>query len=430
MVDARRSTVPPITSQDEKFPVRWTICALLFFATALNYLDRQVLSLLAKTLETRLGWTSLQYGYITGVFQASYAVGLLGSGYAMDRIGTRKAFTIGVTLWSLAAIAHAAASSVLTFSVARAFLGLGEAANFPACIKTVAEWFPKKERALATGLFNAGTNVGAIVAPLTVPLLALTFGWRTAFVATGALGFLWLFFWQRMYHKPEAHPRISHLELAYIRGDPGHVGEQVSWIQLFRHRETWAFTLAKALTDPVWWFYLFWLPKYLQETFGLALMQLVIPTMLVYTASALGSVLGGGLSLRLINRGWSINSARKSVLLVCALCVVPVLCAPYSKNLWLVVALIGLATAAHQGWSANLFTISSDMFPLGVVGGIVGIGMMAGALGGMLMQVTTGYIVQETHSYLPVFLFSGSAYLVALAIIQWLAPKLDPVELH
>jgi ACS family hexuronate transporter-like MFS transporter len=385
--------------------------------------------MLAKTLETSIGWTSIQYGYITGAFQATYAIGLLGGGYLMDRLGTRKGYSIAVSVWSLAAIAHAAATSAFSFGVARSFLGLGEAANFPACIKTVAEWFPKKERALATGIFNAGTNIGAVVAPLTVPWLALTFGWQMAFIATGALGFVWLIFWLLLYHKPEAHPRISSGELAHIQSDPADPEGTVSWISLLPRRETWAFVLGKFLTDPVWWFYLFWLPKYLQEKFSLGLMQIVWPTLIVYNAASIGSVGGGWLSSRLIKGGMSINFARKTVMLICALCMLAVLYAPFSTNLWLVVGLISLATAAHQGWSANLFTLASDMFPRRAVGSVVGIGATGGAIGGVLIQITTGYVVQRTHSYLPLFIFAGIAYVAALAIIHSLSPKLEPVTL-
>ncbi|GAC1701418.1 MAG: MFS transporter [Candidatus Acidiferrum sp.] len=417
------SSAKPQTSH-----VRWTICALLFFATTINYLDRQVLSMLAKTLETSIGWTSIQYGYITGAFQAAYAIGLLGAGYMMDRIGTRKGYSAAVTVWSLAAIAHAAATSAVMFGVARALLGFGEAANFPACIKTVAEWFPKKERALATGIFNAGTNIGAVVAPLTVPWIAVKFGWQMAFIATGALGFIWLAFWLLLYHKPEEHPRISAAELAYIQSDPSDSPGTVSWLRLFPHRETWAFTLGKFLTDPVWWFYLFWLPKYLQERFGLALLQIILPTLIVYNAASIGSIGGGWLSSRLIKTGHSVNFARKITMLICALCVLPVLYAPFSKNLWQVVGLIGLATAAHQGWSANIFTLPSDMFPRRAVGSVVGIGATGGAIGGVLIQITTGYVVQLTHSYMPLFVFAGLAYIAALGVIHALTPKLSPVD--
>jgi ACS family hexuronate transporter-like MFS transporter len=424
-VNSTTFSVKPATSH-----VRWTICALLFFATTINYLDRQVLSMLAKTLETSIGWTSIQYGYITGAFQAAYAIGLLGGGYLMDRLGTRKGYSIAVSVWSLAAIAHAAATSAFSFGVARSFLGFGEAANFPACIKTVAEWFPKKERALAVGIFNAGTNVGAVVAPLTVPWLAFTYGWQMAFIVTGALGFIWLIFWLLLYHRPENHPRISNSELAYIQSDPPDPVGSISWSRLLPRRQTWAFAIGKFLTDPVWWFYLFWLPKYLQERFGLSLMQVVIPTLIVYNAASIGSIGGGWLSSGLIKRGATINSARKTAMLICALCMLPVLYAPFSTNLWLVVALISLATSAHQGWSANLFTLASDMFPRRAVGSVVGIGATGGAIGGVLLQITTGHVVQQTHSYLPLFVFAGLAYIVALGTIHWLSPNLEPVELR
>jgi len=417
-----------VAFRPEASRVRWTICSLLFFATTINLLERQVLSMLAKTLEVKIGWTSLQYGYMTGAFQATYAIGLLGAGYLMDRFGTRKGFSVAVTVWSLAAIAHAAASTAFTFGIARAFLGLGESANFPACIKTVAEWFPKKERALATGIFNAGTNVGPIVAILTVPWLTAAFSWQAAFIATGALGFVWLVFWLLLYRPPEQHPGISQAELAYIQSDPPDRTQAVSWRRLFEHKETWAFTIAKFLTDPVTWFFLFWLPKYLQEQFGLGLMQVIPPTLVVYNVASVGSVAGGWLPLHLIKRGWSVNAARKTVLLLSALCVVPVVAAPFSRSLWLVVVLVSLASAGHKGWSANLWTTASDMFPRRAVGSVAGIGTSAGAFGGVLIQVATGFIVQRTHSYLPLFVFSGLAYVTALAVLQRLAPRLDPVE--
>ncbi|HEV3198457.1 MAG TPA: MFS transporter [Bryobacteraceae bacterium] len=409
--------------------LRWIVCALLFFATTINYVDRQVLSILAKTLETSIGWDSIQYGFITAAFQAAYAIGLLCAGRLIDRLGTRTGYAIAVAVWSFAAIAHSAAVSAFTFGIARALLGLGEAANFPACIKTVAEWFPKSERALATGIFNSGANIGAVVAPLVVPWLAVTYGWQSAFIATGALGFLWLAFWLLVYHKPEEHPGISARELGYIQSDPPDKATSYPWAGLFPKRETWAFAIGKGMTDPVWWFYLFWFPKYLQETFGLTLQQIVLPTLVVYNICSIGSIGGGWLSSGLIQRGWSVNSARKTAMLICAIGVVPVLYAPYSKSLWVVVALVGLATAAHQGWSANLFTTVSDMFPRAAVGSVVGIGGTLGAVASVGMQIGTGYIVQLTHSYLPLFLIAGSAYLVALAIIHSLSPKLAPAEL-
>jgi ACS family hexuronate transporter-like MFS transporter len=409
--------------------VRWTVCALLFFATTTNYLDRQVLSILAKTLETSIGWNSVQYGYITGAFQAAYGIGLLFAGRWMDRIGTRRGYAIAVGLWSLAAISHAAAVSAVTFGIARAALGLGEAANFPACIKTVAEWFPKKERALATGIFNSGANIGAVVAPLAVPWMAASFGWRSAFIATGALGFLWIVFWLALYAKPADSRKVSAQEFAYIRSDPPDREQSIPWARLFPNRETWAFAMGKFMTDPIWWFFLFWFPKYLQETFTLPLKQIVLPTLVVYNICSVGSIGGGWLSSTLIKRGWTVNSARKTAMLVCALCVVPVVYAPYCKSLWTVVGLVGLATAAHQGWSANLYTIVSDMFPRSAVGSVVGIGSTAGAVASTLLQIGTGYIVQLTHSYLPLFIAAGFAYVAALAVVHALSPKLAPAEL-
>jgi ACS family hexuronate transporter-like MFS transporter len=409
--------------------VRWTVCALLFFATTINYVDRQVLSILAKTLETKIGWDSIQYGYITAAFQAAYAIGLLGTGRIIDRIGTRKGYALAITIWSLAAMAHAAAVSAFTFGIARAMLGLGEAANFPACIKTVAEWFPKKERALATGIFNSGANIGAVIVPVTVPWLAGRFGWQSAFLATGALGFVWLIFWLAVYKKPEEHPTVSVHELGLIQSDPPDRAASYPWLPLLPKRETWAFALGKALTDPIWWFYLFWLPKYLQETFGLTLTQAILPLFVLYNITSIGSIGGGWISSTLINRGWPVNSARKTAMLICALGVVPVVYAPYCKNLWGVVCVVGLALASHQGWSANLFTTASDLFPRSAVGSVVGIGGTMGAVASVLLQIATGYIVELTHTYLPLFLLGGSAYLVALGIFQWLSPKLEPAKL-
>jgi ACS family hexuronate transporter-like MFS transporter len=409
--------------------VRWTVCALLFFATTINYVDRQVLSLLAYTLQTSLHWNDIDYSNITSAFTLAYGVGILGTGWLLDRFGTRIGFAVAVTVWSLAAMAHAAATSALTFGMARAFLGLGEAANFPACIKTVAEWFPKKERALSTGLFNSGANVGATVAILFVPILTNRFGWQGAFVFTGALGFIWLAFWLLVYYKPEEHRTISARELGYIQSDPPDKALSYPWAPLLRHRETWAFSVGKFMTDGIWWFYLFWFPLYLQNTFKLGLSEIILPTLVVYNFASVGSVGGGWLSSSLIGRGWGVNPARKTAMLICALAVVPVVYAPFSKSMWLVVGLVSVALAAHQGWSANLFTIVSDMFPRSAVGSVVGIGGTAGAIGGVLVQKATGYIVTWTHSYFLMFVIAGTVYLVALAIIQGLTPKLALAEL-
>jgi ACS family hexuronate transporter-like MFS transporter len=407
---------------------RWVMCALLFFATVIAYVDRGVLAFLEKTLEGIIGWNSHQYSYMTAAFQAAYAIGLLFAGRLTDRLGTRKGFAFAIVLWSFAAMTPGLAVSPLTFGVAMFFLGLGEAANFPACIKTVAEWFPKRERALATGIFNSGSNIGAMVVPVVVPFLYYTFGWRGAFFATGCTGFVWLVFWLWLYRKPSEHPGVSASELALIESDPPERTSSVPWSELFPLRETWAFAVAKFFTDPVWWFYLFWLPRYVAETFHLELAKTSAPILAVYAASCLGSVGGGWLSSTLIKRGKSVNVARKVTMLICALAVIPVLYAPFTHNLWLLVALVGLAMAAHQGWSANAFTLTSDLFPRSAVGSVVGIGGMAGAIGGVAMQLVAGAIAQYT--YWPLFLFSGSAYIVALGIVHLLSPKLRPAHLR
>jgi ACS family hexuronate transporter-like MFS transporter len=408
---------------------RWVICALLFFATVIAYIDRGVIGYLEKFLEGEIGWDSVQYGYMTACFQAAYAIGLLSAGRLTDRLGTRKGFSFAIVLWSFAAMLPGAANSVFTFGVALFILGLGEAANFPACLKTVAEWFPKRERALATGIFNSGANIGNIVTPMIVPFLTLTFTWRGAFVATGATGFVWLAFWLWLYRKPEEHPSVSAEELALIQSDPVEKTESVPWARLFPCKETWAFAIAKFLTDPIWWFYLFWLPRYLQGTFHLSLTESRTPIVVVYAISCLGSVLGGYISAFLLKRGSSHNAARKTAMLICALLVVPVLYAPYSTNIWVVVALVGLAAAAHQGWSANLFTLPSDTFPKAAVGSVVGIGGMVGSLGGVLFQPLTGYIVKTTGSYIPLFIVAGLAYVAALLVVQALSPRLLPAKL-
>ncbi len=409
---------------------RWVICALLFFATTINYVDRQVLGLLSKDLQVVFGWSEIDYGNIVASFSAAYAIGLLLAGRIMDRFGTKIGYSVALIFWSLAAMAHAGARSAFGFGVARAALGLGEAGNFPAAIKTVAEWFPKKERAFATGIFNAGTNVGAIVAPLTVPWIALNYGWRWAFIMTGAIGFLWLLFWIPMYARPEVHPRVSKAELAHIQSDPADPpAEKIPWVKLVPHRQTSAFAIGKYMTDPVWWFYLYWIPAFLRQNHGLDLSTIGPPIIAIYLIADVGSIGGGWLSSNLIKRGWTINRARKTAMLICALAVTPIIFASNVKSLWVAVGLIGLAAAAHQGWSANLFTTASDMFPRRAVGSVVGFGGMAGAVGGATMAVATGYILQSTGgNYRIVFTIAGTAYLLALLVIHLLVPRLEPVE--
>ncbi len=408
---------------------RWVICALLFFATTINYIDRQVLGILAPDLQRSMGWNEIDYGYIVTAFQAAYAVGLLVVGNLMDRFGTRRGFSLAIIFWSVAAMGHALARSALGFGVARFALGLGEAGNFPAAIKTVAEWFPKRERALATGIFNSGSNVGAILAPLTVPFIAINYGWQWAFIITGAIGFLWLAVWLALYQKPEDHPRLSRSELAYIQSDPPEPSTKIPWARLLPHRQTWAFAIGKFLTDPIWWFYLYWLPKFLNTTYGLTLDKIGLPLVIIYLAADVGSIGGGWLSSALIKRGWSVNAGRKTAMLVCALCVTPIVFASQASNLWVAVGLISLATASHAGWSANIFTTASDMFPRRALGSVVGIGGMGGAIGGMLIATVAGYLLEWTGSYVPLFIVAGSVYLVALLIIQLLAPHLEPADL-
>ncbi len=405
---------------------RWRICALLFFATVIAYLDRGVIGYLEKFLEGVVGWNSVQYSYMTSAFQAAYAIGLVSAGRLTDRLGTRRGFAFAITLWSFAAMLPAAANSALTFGIAMFLLGLGEAANFPACIKTIAEWFPRRERALATGLFNSGSNIGSILVPLIVPFLTLRLGWRGAFVGTGALGFVWLAFWLWTYAKPHEHRSVSAAELAYIQSDPIERTASVPFARILPRKETWAFALGKFFTDAIWWFYLFWMPRYLQGTFHLNLEQSRAPVIAVYAISCVGGIAGGWLPSLFLRRGMSPNAARKIAMLICALAVVPVIYAPFSHGLWTVVLLIGLATAAHQGWSANLFTLPSDTFPKSAVGTVVGFGGMFGSIGGILFQLATGRIVHATNSYLPLFVIACSAYLVALLLIQMLSPKLKP----
>ena len=434
---------------------RWGICALLFFAATINYIDRQVIGILKPTLVKEFDWPDERiYAAIVFSFQLAYATGLLLAGRVMDKLGTRLGFTLAVVIWSVAAIAHAAAdwfpglrlptinldastgfSVVLLsgaaagFALARFALGLGEAGNFPAAIKTVAEWFPKRERAFATGIFNSGTNVGALITPLVVPWIALRWGWQWAFVITGATGFFWAAWWWKAYRPPEQHLRLSASEFAHIRSDPPEAAHAVSWSALIPHRQTWAFAIGKFLTDPIWWLYLFWIPDFLNRNHGLDLKSIGLPLVVIYLVADVGSIGGGWLSSTLIKRGWSVNAARKTAMLVCALSVVPIMAAARVSNLWAAVWLVALAAAAHQGWSANLFTLASDTFPRQAVGTVVGIGGMSGAIGGMLISLVVGEILQRTGSYVPIFVIAGSAYLLALLIIHALAPRLEPAQI-
>ena len=426
---------PPVHDQPSRTPrsqnFRWVICALLLFGITKNYMDRQLLGVLKSTLQHDLGWNEIDYSNLVFAFQAAYAAGLLLMGRLIDRLGARLGYALAMVFWSLASMGHALGNSFTSFLIARSSLGFGEAGVFPASLKAVAEWFPRKERAFATGIFNAGSNAGAIVTPLVVPWIALHWGWRWTFVITGALGFVWLAFWLLFYREPEQHPRLSATEFAYIRSDPAEpVTSKIKWMSLLPHRQTWAYVTAKFMTDPIWYFYLFWIPDFLQRRHGLALIKIGVPIMAIYVISDVGSVAGGWASSALISRGKSINAARKITMLLCALSVVPIIFAYRTDSLWAAVLLIALAAAGHQGFSANLFTLPSDLFPAQAVASVVGIGGMAGAIGGMLIAKIVGYALQWTGSYMVPFLIAGSAYLLALAAIQILSPNLDPTTIH
>src|SRR6266568_2473848 len=427
-LERRRHTVTSTAAPPTpRLGYRWTICALLFAVTTINYMDRQVLSILAPTLQRELTWSESQYAAVVYSFTLVYAFGFLIAGRWLDRVGVRRGFATAVILWSVAAMSTAFARTTAAFAAARGMLGLGESANFPGAIKTVAEWFPKRERALATGIFNAGTNTGAIVTPLVVPWIALTWGWRWAFVVTGSLGFLWLALWLAVYRDPETHPRVSPGELAHIRSDPDEAAQfAVPWTRLLGLRQTWAFAVGKLLADPIWWFYLYWLPKSLDAQYGIRLAQLAAPLIVVYLVADVGSVGGGWLSSALIKRGWTVNRARKTAMLVMALLIVPTAFAPLAGSVWAAVAIVSVAAAAHQAWSANVYTLASDMFPRAAVGSVVGIGAFAGAMGGVLFQRVTGRIIQATGSYTPIFAVCGLAYVTAWCILHLLAPRLEP----
>ena len=408
---------------------RWVICALLFFATTVNYMDRQVLSLLKPSLQLQFGWTEVGYSNIVVAFQFAYAAGVLFVGKLIDRIGTRKGFSLAVLVWSIAAMAHAAAGSVFQFAAARFSLGLGESGSFPASIKAVSEWFPKRERALATGIFNSGSNIGAIVTPLIVPWLTYRFGWRMAFIATGALGLVWVMCWLAIYHRPEEGDLVSAAELAHIQSDRADEARTIPLPKLLTLRQAWAVALGKFFTDPIWYIYLFWMPDFLSRNLGLNLKGMALPLFVIYTGACVGSICGGWLSSALLKHGWTLNASRKSALLACALAVTPIMIAARTTNAWLAVFLIAIAAGAHQGWSANIYTIASDMFPRSAVGSVVGFATMAGAISGMMAAKAVGYILQHTGSYIPVFILAGLAYLIAFGFVQALTPRLKPAQI-
>ena len=425
---------------------RWTICALVFFATTVNYLDRQVISLLKSVLSADLKWDDGDYANIEIAFKLAYSLGMLAAGRVIDALGTKVGYAAATGLWSIAAMAHGFVNSTIGFIVARAALGVTEAGNFPAAIKTTAEWFPKKERALATGIFNSGTNIGAIVAPLTVPFIAVAWGWEWAFIITGAIGFIWLVLWQVYYTTPGDSKKLSKEEFDYIHSDTEDEAiekaakdEKVAWFKLLGYRQTWAFALGKFMTDPIWWFYLFWLPDFLQSEYKLTMLEMAVPVAVVYVISTFGSIGGGYLPLVFINRNMQAFKARKTAMFIFALCVLPVVFAQYAGeiNMWLAVLVIGIAAAAHQAWSANIFTTVSDMFPKKSTASVTGIGGMAGGMGGILLSwavqknlfVHFRAIGQIEKAYFIMFLICGAAYLSAWLVMHLLAPKMNKVKL-
>ena len=429
------STPPGARSHHETTPgarignVRWTICAMLFVATSINYMDRQVISILKPTLEQSIGMTEVGYSYIVDAFTIAYALGLLAAGRFVDKVGTRIGYMVIMAVWSLSAMSHALASTVVEFGIARFSLGLGESGNFPAALKTVAEWFPQSERSLATGIFNSGANVGAILAPIVVPWVTLRYGWHAAFLVTGVFSITWIIVWYSKYRSPADHPALSAEELRHIYLEAAEKpGPCTPWARLLGHRQTWAFATGKFLTDPVWWFFLFWLPSYFSSKFNLDLSHLGLPIIIIYNASAVGSIAGGWLPAPFRKLGFSPTNARLAAMFFCACLVAPISIVTYVHSEWTAIALFSLAAAAHQGWSANLLTTPSDMFPRSAVGSVAGIGGMAGAVGLFLLSTYAGHILQLTHSYSSLFAIAASAYLVALLVVVLLAPGLRKVE--
>ena len=435
MDQASVSSIPPRQAKpSERYigNLRWYICGLLFFATTINYIDRQVLGILKPVLDRELHIDQADYGWIIFGFQLSYAVVMPFAGRLIDWLGTRMGYLLAVIVWSAAAMAHAAARTAVQFALARFFLGVGESSNFPAAFRTVADWFPRRERALAGGIFNSGSNIGALIAPLLVPFLATHFGWHSAFLFTGSLGLIWIAFWLLLYHQPREHPRLSPQELELIESDKDpEPPARIPWLKLLTNRAALAFIVGKFLTDPVWWFYLYWTPDFLHRKYGLNITELGLPLVVIYLTADVGSIGGGWLSSYLLKRGWPVGKARKTAMLVCALCVLAVIFVPYTGGrLWVTVILIAIAASAHQGWSANLFTMTSDTFPRKAVASVVGIGGFWGAISGMIAAPIIGAWLQFSHDrYAPLFIAAGGLYLIALLIIQVLLPRFNQVRL-
>ena len=410
--------------------VRWTVVALIFFATTVNYIDRQVIGLLKPYIQDDLGWSEADYGYIVTAFQVAYGIGMIVGGRMLDRLGSKLGYSIAIIVWSLGAVAHATVRSVTGFGAARAVLGLGEAGNFPAAVKVIAEWFPKRDRAFATGVFNSGTTIGAIIAPIIVTAITLQWGWRWAFIVTGMLGFIWVVFWWVLYHSPQKHHRVNAEELAYIQSDEEEEndvkdekeGKVITWRQLFRHRQTYAILFSRFVTDWVWWFFLFWTPDFLNKTHGVDLKATVLPLIIIYTMSSIGGIYGGHVSSQFIRLGRSVNFARKTTILLFALLVLPLNAVPYIQNMWMVVLIIGLATSTHQAWASNIFTIVSDVYPKQVVGSMTGISSVGGAVGGALASSFVGLILEWTGSYAYIFMIASTMYLLAWLTLRLFVP--------
>lgn len=413
--------------------VRWTVVALIFFATTVNYIDRQVIGLLKPYIQDDLGWTEADYGYIVTAFQVAYGIGMIIGGRMLDRLGSKLGYSIAIIVWSLGAVLHAAVRSVTGFGAARAVLGLGEAGNFPAAVKVIAEWFPKRDRAFATGVFNSGTTIGAIIAPIIVTAITLQWGWRWAFIITGLLGFIWVVAWWLLYHAPDKNPKVNAAELAYIRSDTPEVpvaseasdapdSPKITWRELFQHRQTYAILFSRFVTDWVWWFFLFWTPDFLNKTQGVDLKATVLPLIIIYTMSSIGGIYGGHVSSQFIKLGRSVDFARKTTILLFALLVLPLNAVPYIHNIWIVVLIIGLATSTHQAWASNIFTIVSDVYPKQVVGSMTGISSVGGAVGGALASSFVGLILEWTGSYATIFMIASCMYLLAWLTLRLFVP--------
>jgi len=409
---------------------RWRILSLLFFATTINYIDRQVIGILKPFIGSDLGWSEADYGYIVTAFQVAYAIGLLTTGRFLDKFGTRVGYLWAIVVWSIAGMAHATARSVTGFAAARFALGIGESANFPAAVKSVAEWFPKKERSFAAGLFNSGSTVGAIIAPIIVSGITIAFGWQWAFIITGALGFIWVVLWLLFYQSPEKHTRVSPEEIRYILQDKAEKAPEkgIDWLQLFSHKATFAICSTRFISDWVWWFFLFWIPDFLNKKHGIDLKEVVLPLIVIYSVSSIGGIAGGWLSSRFIRIGKSVDFARKTTILICALIIIPVMLVSQVQNMWIAVMLISLAAAGHQGWASNIFTLVSDIYPKNAVGSMMGLSGFAGAVGGALSASFVGLLLNTTGSYFLIFLIASTVYVINWIIIKFGIKEVKPID--